>query len=82
METAKNAIKAVKNNQISLTPGQISTNKNPIIFRPEQKNAITKTIKTLKTSDRMLWNAKMRFGKTICALEVTKKLGFQKMLII
>lgn len=82
LETAKNAIKAVKNNQISLTPGQISTNKNPIIFRPEQKDAITKTIKTLKTSDRMLWNAKMRFGKTICALEVTKQLGFQKTLII
>lgn len=82
LETAKNAIKAVKNNQISLMPGQISTDKNPIIFRPEQKEAINKTIKTLKTSDRMLWNAKMRFGKTICALEVTRKLGFQKTLII
>lgn len=82
LETAKNAIKAVKNNQISLTPGQISTDKNPIIFRPEQEEAINKTIKTLKTSDRMLWNAKMRFGKTICALEVTRKLGFQKTLII
>ena len=82
LETVKNAIKAVKNNQISLTPGQISTDKNPIIFRPEQEEAISKTIKTLKTSDRMLWNAKMRFGKTICALEVTRKLGFQKTLII
>lgn len=82
LETVKNAIKAVKNNQISLTPGQISTDKNPIIFRPEQEKAINKTIKTLKTSDRMLWNAKMRFGKTICALEVTRKLGFQKTLII
>lgn len=82
LETVKNAIKAVKNNQISLTPGQISTDKNPIIFRPEQEEAINKTIKTLKTSDRMLWNAKMRFGKTICALEVTRKLGFQKTLII
>ena len=82
LETAKNAIKAVKNNQISLTPGQISTDKNPIIFRPEQEEAIKKTVKTLKTSDRMLWNAKMRFGKTICALEVTRQLGFQKTLII
>lgn len=82
LETVKNAIKAVKNNQISLTPGQISTDKNPIIFRPEQEEAINKTIKTLKTSDRMLWNAKMRFGKTICALEVTRQLGFQKTLII
>jgi len=82
LETAKNAIKAVKNNQISLTPGQISTDNNPIIFRPEQEEAINKTIKTLKTSDRMLWNAKMRFGKTICALEVTRKLGFKKTLII
>lgn len=82
LETVKNAIKAVKNNQISLTPGRISTDKNPIIFRPEQEEAINKTIKTLKTSDRMLWNAKMRFGKTICALEVTRQLGFQKTLII
>lgn len=82
LETVKNAIKAVKNNQISLTPGQISMDKNPIIFRPEQEKAIKETIKTLKTSDRMLWNAKMRFGKTICALEVTRKLGYQKTLII
>lgn len=82
LETVKNAIKAVKNNQISLTPGQISMDKNPIFFRPEQEKAIKETIKTLKTSDRMLWNAKMRFGKTICALEVTRKLGYQKTLII
>lgn len=82
LQTAKNAIKAVKNNQISLTPGQISVDKNPIKFRPEQKEAIKRTIKTLKTSNKMLWNAKMRFGKTLCALEVTRQLAFQKTLII
>ena len=30
----------------------------------------------------MLWNAKMRFGKTITALELIKRSGFQKCIIV
>lgn len=83
LETAKNAIKAVKEGKTSLNPGQTSTYKNPIIFRPEQREAIKKTLKQFKSGkSRMLWNAKMRFGKTLTALEVVKEMGFKKTIII
>ena len=72
LETAKNAIKAVKNGQTSLKPGDITTEQTPIVFRPEQSKAIEMTIKQFKRSNQMLWNAKMRFGKTLSALEVVK----------
>lgn len=81
LETTKKAIKAVKNNKSSLLVNDISEGKSPIIFRPEQKDAIEKTVKLFKKSDRMLWNAKMRFGKTLSALEVAKRLEFKKTLI-
>lgn len=81
LETAKNAIKAVKNNQSSLSPNEITENLFPIIFRPEQQKAIKETIRQFKTGDRMLWNAKMRFGKTLTALEVAKEMNFKKVLI-
>jgi hypothetical protein len=81
LDTALNAIEAVKANLLNLSHTQI-TNQPPIIFRPEQVDAISKTIKQFKKSNRMLWNAKMRFGKTICALEVIKQCNFRKTIII
>ncbi len=54
----------------------------PITFRPEQLDAIKETVKIFKKENRMLWNAKMRFGKTLCALEVVKRLQIPKTLII
>ncbi len=82
LETAKRAIKAVKEGKSSLNPNQVTDFINPIIFRPEQKEAIEKTLKQYKKSDRMLWNAKMRFGKTLTALEVAKRSDFKKTIII
>ena len=89
LETAKKAINAVKEGKKSLSPGDISYFKTPIIFRPEQKDAIERTIKVFKraldkkeTRAQMLWNAKMRFGKTLSALEVIKQMQFTKSLII
>ncbi len=82
LETAKCAIKAVKENRASLSANEITETHSPIIFRPEQKKAITDTIKQFKKSDRMLWNAKMRFGKTLSALQVAKELGFEKTIIL
>ena len=81
LATAKNAIAAVKNNQIALSPDMVTTNCSPIIFRPEQDKAIEETVAHLKKNDRMLWNAKMRFGKTLCALQVVKELGFHATII-
>lgn len=82
LETAKNAIKCVKNEKKSLNGNEITTESNPIIFRPEQSEAIKKTIKRFKDSDMMLWNAKMRFGKTLSALQVAKEMGFKTTIII
>ena len=82
VNTAKNAIAAVKAGKTALNSFQITNNKNPIIFRPEQKEAIKKTIFRYKTDNRMLRNAKMRFGKTLTALEVAKEMEFKKTIII
>ena len=82
LETAKNAIRALKNGQTSLKPGDISTEQTPIVFRPEQTRAIEQTIKQFRKSNQMLWNAKMRFGKTLSALEVVKREEFTRTLIL
>lgn len=82
LETAKNAIKAVKNGQTSLKPGDISTEQTSIVFRPEQAKAIGETIKQFKKGNQMLWNAKMRFGKTLSALEVVKRQEYKRTLIL
>lgn len=82
LNTVKNAIKAVKNDISSLFAGEITKNINPIILRPNQKEAVEKTIKVFSKGDRMLWNAKMRFGKTIAALEVVRRMGFRKTIIM
>lgn len=82
LETAKQAIKAVKECKTALNISQISNDRNPIVFRPEQKEAIKMTISRYKHDTKMLWNAKMRFGKTLCALEVAKQMEFKKTIII
>lgn len=82
LQTAINAINACKKGLSSLSNSSISNDKNPIILRPEQKEAIEKTIKNFTSSDRMLWNAKMRFGKTICALEVVRRQKYKKTIIL
>ena len=82
LATVKNAINAVKEGKQALDAKQISTDKTPILFRPEQSEAIDKTIKRFKKGNQMLWNAKMRFGKTLCALQVVKQMNFTRTLIL
>lgn len=82
LETAKKAIIAVKEGRTSLTSSEVSKGKSPIIFRPEQAKAINQTVKLFKTRDQMLWNAKMRFGKTLSALQVAKICEFKHVLIM
>lgn len=74
-DTVINAIKAVKEGRLSLKPGEKTTGHNPIKLRPEQDKAVKQTIQHFAKHNIMLWNAKMRFGKTICAMELTKTLG-------
>lgn len=82
LDTVKNAIKAVKEGRSSLTEEEKSVDRSPIIFRPEQQEAIEKTIKQFKKSNDMLWFAKMRFGKTLSALQVVKEMNFTRTLIL
>lgn len=82
LETVKKAITAVKEGKDSLHASEVSETQNPIVFRPEQKEAIEKTIKQFKKSNEMLWFAKMRFGKTLSALQVVKEHEFTRTLIL
>ena len=82
LETVKKAIQAIKRGETSLKPSDITKGKTPIIFRPEQRNAIDKTRKRFKKGNNMLWNAKMRFGKTLSALQLVKEEGFTRTLIL
>ena len=82
LETAKKAITAVKQGKTSLNPNEITEGKTPFIFRPAQADAIERTKKQFKKGNQMLWNAKMRFGKTLCALQVAKDLQMKRTLIV
>ena len=82
LETVKKAIAAVKHGETSLRPSDITQGQTPIIFREEQKEAISRTRKRFKIGNKMLWNAKMRFGKTLSALQVVKEEGFARTLIL
>ena len=80
LETVKSAITAVKAGKGVVS---VSTKYTPIIFRPEQQDAIQRTVKRFKKpGQRMLWNAKMRFGKTLTALQVASERDFRRTLII
>ena len=55
-----------------------------IKFRPEQDAAIKATVAHFKKpkGKAFLWNAKMRFGKTLSGLQVAKEMGYNSTLII
>lgn len=80
LETAKSAIQAVKDGREYIN--ESVEEKTAVILRPEQEEAVAKTRQAFKTKNTMLWNAKMRFGKTLTALQLVKEEGFQKVLIM
>lgn len=82
LETVKRAIAAVKEGRSSLSSAEVTREYSPIVFRPEQQEAINKTKKQFRKGNQMLWNAKMRFGKTLSALQVVKDIEFQRTLIL
>ncbi len=53
-----------------------------ITLREEQLQAVEQTLTCFKRGKKMLWDAKMRFGKTLCALEVVKRGTFRRTLIL
>lgn len=90
------AIKAVKEGRDVLTPaekGETETvtlftaqtpqpKKPKITLRDEQKDCIRKTKKVFQTGDRMLWDCKMRFGKTVTAYSLVKEMNYQRVLVV
>ena len=84
LETVKNAFEAAKHNRKSLNPDEIVTDSNEIVFRKgSQTEAIKKTLAAIKKGKKhFLWDAKMRFGKTLTSLEIARRMGYGKVLII
>lgn len=84
LQTVKYAIAAAKQGRSSLSAGEVTKHQSPIVFRPEQEEAIKLTVKRFgrKEGKRMLWNAKMRFGKTLSALEVVKRMNYRRTIIL
>ena len=82
LETVKRAITAIKEGKESLKASEVTSTDNPIILRPEQKEAVERTLKQFRRGNQMLWNAKMRFGKTLCALRVAREMEAQRTIII
>lgn len=70
------SIKKIKNGQ--------AAGYGAIKFRPEQDKAIKETVAHFKKTNgkAFLWNAKMRFGKTLSGLEVAKEMDYKSTLII
>jgi hypothetical protein len=83
LETAIKAIQAVKEGRTAISHSEIVPVHEIIEFRPEQLQAIEMTVKKFSSNGKtMLWNAKMRFGKTLSALQVVKELGYHRTIII
>jgi len=84
-EEVKAAIVAIKTGTANLE-NRIQT----FALRPEQKEAIDKTIEyfaSAKTdfpdrAPKFLWNAKMRFGKTFAAYQLARRMGLKKILVL
>jgi superfamily II DNA or RNA helicase len=56
-----------------------------IVLREEQKEAISRAKKHFEGKAdylKFLWNAKMRFGKTICAMHLAREMGVKSCLIV
>lgn len=59
-------------------------------MRPEQTIAVQKTMEFYSAAKaeeptkapKFLWNAKMRFGKTFAAYQLSKKVGFKRILVL
>ncbi len=80
LDVAKQAISAVKENREAIAGPVID--KSKIILRPEQVAAVEQTKKVFNKKDRMLWNAKMRFGKTLTAYQLIKEKKYRCILIL
>lgn len=85
LDHAVKAIAAVKNEQSRIDgPKDKPLEHVEIKFRDEQTAAIEQTLAHFNDEggEKMLWNAKMRFGKTLCALEVVRRMNLPRVMIL
>lgn len=84
LDMVKTAIKCVKEGKSSILSGSVVKEApyTPIDFREEQIDAVEKTLKAFKKDNEMLWYAKMRFGKTLTALEVIRRSQYRRVIIV
>ena len=88
-EWFKCSVKKVKNAILQLRSGKTFSQERTKDFamRPEQEKAIEKTEQYYKSYEKgkvpkMLWNAKMRFGKTFATYQLAKKMKWKKVLVL
>ena len=96
LSVAIHAIQAVKEGRTALTAaekseGQIgflpqtvpaAPKKRAITLRDEQMDCVNRTLTIFRKQNSMLWNCKMRFGKTVTAYALIKKAGYQKVIVV
>lgn len=82
LATAKAAIQAAKEGVITLTPGAIPAEQDPIELRREQRLAVDHALMRFKVTKSILWHAKMRFGKTIATLSLIKEAKYKRVIVI
>lgn len=88
-EDAIKAIKAYKNGQAqinSVLSAREAPDKPEIHLREEQEDCVTKTIGWFNSYESVLWDCKMRFGKTVTAYELIRRMNlegkFKKVIVI
>ena len=85
VDVAIRAILAVKQGKSALSATEKTSDGQTVAkidLRDEQKAAIEQTIKAFKKESEMLWYAKMRFGKTLTALEVVRRSQYRRVIIV
>jgi hypothetical protein len=91
-EWFKCTLKEIKSALIEIKSGIKNEDNRTLDFgmRPEQQEAVDKTIQYFKSfkkenknkTPHFLWNAKMRFGKTFASYQLAKKMGWSKILVL
>lgn len=83
VNAVKLAVRAVKENRTALYTEEISDIKHApkFNFYPHQKDCLEWTKKNFKSHDDLLWEIKPRGGKTVTAIEFTRRMGFKKTLV-
>ncbi len=84
VSAVKAAINAVNQNRTALNPEELTELKRnvvPFTFYPHQKDCLDWTAKHFKNKNSLLWEIKPRGGKTVTAIEITRRLGMKKTLV-